>query len=302
MTPILFIGIGILMAILWIDLKFDWLAVPYRGKMERLSEDVLAPMAYYYRYVTGKPIVIAMVMLSMMIAIILEIVQGTVPAWVAWASLLVFGTAITRSAILVIPTCRRFGKRTDSIEKQTSTAHAMLGMHLFAFACVLTLAILQLSVFTAIMMNMVLFTCIGFLAGFVWINIKFDWIAVPYRNKPGILPEEVLVPMTLFYRHLKSAIQLAVVMIFILLIFILEIVQGMVSPWVAWGCLILFAITMTRSLLVVIPSARRLAARTDSLEKQTSLAHGMLPMHLLAFTVALILAGLQLYSYYTTLK
>ena len=72
MTPILFICSGFILTVLWIDLKFDWLAVPYRGKAGNLPEEVLAPMTYFYRYITGKPIVMATVMLLIVATIVLQ--------------------------------------------------------------------------------------------------------------------------------------------------------------------------------------------------------------------------------------
>ena len=144
MTLILFICVGFLAAVLWIDIKFDWLAVPYRGKPGILPEEVLAPMSYFYRYVTGRPVIVATAMILIVVALILEIVQATVPAWMAWTSLVLFAVAAIRSAILVIPTARRFGRRTDTLEEQTRVAHALLWMHLFAFVLVLLVGVLQL--------------------------------------------------------------------------------------------------------------------------------------------------------------
>jgi len=144
MTPILFICAGFIMAILWVDLKFDWLAVPYRSKPGVLPEDVLAPMTYFYRYVTGKPIVLATMFLLVLLTLILEIVQASVPGWVAWTSLALFAMAVVRSTILVIPSARRFGARTDTLQEQTRLAYALLGMHLFAMSMVMSMTALQL--------------------------------------------------------------------------------------------------------------------------------------------------------------
>lgn len=294
MTSILFFGTGVLLAILWIDIKFDWLAVPYRKKPGILPEDVLLPMTYYYRYVTGKPIVIALIMLSMIVAIILEIVQASVPAWAAWASLIVFGTAMTRSAVLVIPTCRRFGQRTDTPEKETATAHAILWMHFFAFGCILVLIALQL--YATMKPQMILFVCIGFVAGVAWVNVKFDLLAVPYRGKSEKLPEEVLEPIALFHRYIRSAAQLGIALIVILAILILQIVQNTTPTWLAWTCLIVLLSGIAWLASIGIRSARRLGTRLDSLETQTKLAHGLLPLHIFALSAILIVMALQTYA------
>lgn len=296
MTPILFIASGFILGILWVDLKFDWLAVPYRRKPGLLPEEVLVPMTYFYRYITGKPIVLATLMLAIVVTIILELIQISVPAWVAWVSLILFGTAMIRSAVMVIPTARRFGMRTDDLEKQTSIAHALLGMHLFAFILVLLMTILQFYATMGVKTSMFFFVCLGFVLSIAWINLKFDWIAVPYRGKPGSLPEQVLEPITLFHRYIRSAIQLGLAILFVLVTLIMQIVQGSVPSWLAWVCLVLFGSGVIWLSSVGIRSGRRLGARVDSLEKQTSLAHGLLPMHIFALVVTLLTTILQVYA------
>lgn len=144
MTPILLIALGFVLSIGWVDLKFDWLAVRYRGKPGVLPEEVLAPMTYFFRYVTGKPIVFITGLVLIVTALILEIVQASVPAWVAWTSLVLFGVAMTWITAFVVPTARRFGRRTDTLEEQTRIAHALFGMHLTGFVLVFTVAVLQL--------------------------------------------------------------------------------------------------------------------------------------------------------------
>ncbi len=279
-----------------VDLKFDWLAVPYRGKPGILPEEqVLAPMTYFYRYVTGKPIVMGTMFILILVTLILEIAQASIPAWVAWTSLVLFAVAVVRSTILVIPTARRFGRRTDTLEEQTRIAHALLGMHLFTFVLVLLMGALQLYATTSMKTSMVLFFSIGYIIAIAWLNLKFDLIAVPHRGTPGILPEEILAPIALFHRYLKSAVAMGAAMIFILTMLILEIIQGTIPGWLAWTSLVLFIVGMSVP-ITLIRSGRRLGARTDSLEKQTSLAHGLFLGHLAGVVIILIVGVLQLYA------
>ena len=145
MTPLLFICIGFVIAVLWIDLKFDWLSFRYRGQPGVLPEkEVLAPMTYYYRYVTGKPVVILIVLLFILFSIISQIVQAVVPGWVAWTSLILFGATMMFAALRVIPAARRFGTRVDSLEEQSRVALALFTMHFFEFLAILTVAGLQI--------------------------------------------------------------------------------------------------------------------------------------------------------------
>ena len=144
MNLIFFLCLGFVLCVVWIDLKFDWLAVPYRGKPGPLPEEVLAPMSYFYRYITVNPIALALAMLFSVVTLIMQIIQASVPAWVSWTSLILFALAFVRAFLLVIPVARSLGKRTDSLEKQTSMAHALLIAHLFGFSLVLAVTLLQL--------------------------------------------------------------------------------------------------------------------------------------------------------------
>jgi hypothetical protein len=145
-------------------------------------------------------------------------------------------------------------------------------------------------------MNMILFSCLGFAITFTWIQLRFDWLALPYRNQPGLLPEDVLAPITHFHLYLRARVLLIAIMLLILLLIVLEIIQASVTSWVAWSSLILFIGGMVWAILIMIPTGKRLGKRIDSLEEQTRLAHSLLPMHLLAFGIILAVWLLQLYG------
>lgn len=145
-------------------------------------------------------------------------------------------------------------------------------------------------------MILILFSCLGFVIAFTWFQLRFDWLALPYRGKPGLLPEEVLVTITDFHRYLRARVLLAIVMIVTLLLIIIEIVQVSVPVWVSWSSLILYIVGMAWASLVVIPCGKRLGMRVDSLEEQTRLAHNLLPMHLVAFGIILVVWVLQLFG------
>lgn len=295
MTPILFIASGFILGILWVDLKFDWLAVPHRDKSGLLPTEAMTPMVYFYRYVTGKPIVMMTAILMIVTTLILEISQGLVPAWVTWLSLLFFGIGAGSGVTWVIPTARRFGRDTDSPEKQTKVAHALLGMHSLVFFSVLLMTLVQLYVVSGTKISMFFFVCIGYIISIGWLNVKFDWVAMPYRGKPDVLPEELVAPIALFHRYLNSAIEMGVAIIFILVTLIFEVAQGLLPNWIVWPSLILFVIGMYIP-MALIRSARRLGERTDAVEKQTSLAHGLLPGSVIGLIIILLIGVLQAYG------
>jgi hypothetical protein len=141
---ILFACIGYLIAVLWIDLIFDTMVLPYHNSKEPLPEEVLATMAAFFKRITLKPRLIYVVMISMWAIIILQIVQSSVPAWIAWASLVLTTVPTGYATARVMPAARRLGTRADSLEKQSELARSLFSMHALSFTLMTILFILQL--------------------------------------------------------------------------------------------------------------------------------------------------------------
>ncbi len=141
---ILFLCLGYLLAVLWIDLIFDSLVLPYHGSNEPLPEEVLVTMSSFFKRITFKPRLIFVVMIAMLTIVILQIVQGTVPAWVAWASLVIVTVPTGYATARVMPAARRLGTRQDSLEKQSELARSLFAMHTLSFVLMTLLGIIQL--------------------------------------------------------------------------------------------------------------------------------------------------------------
>jgi hypothetical protein len=141
---ILSIGIGFLLAVLWIDIIFDSMVLPHRDTKEPLPQEVLETMTRFFHRLTDKPRLIFVIMSTMLAIIILQIVQSSVPAWAGWSSLILFLTPTGFAAIRVIPTAQRLGSRKDTIEKQSELARSLIGMHTFCLILMVLLAGIQL--------------------------------------------------------------------------------------------------------------------------------------------------------------
>ncbi len=141
---ILCLSIGFLTAVLWTDLVFDSVILPYRGTGENLPEEVLAATSSYYRRVTYKPYALFLVMAAMLGALIFQIAQGLVPAWVGWTSLILFLIPTGCAGAYVIPIAVRLGARKGGIEKQSALARSLFGAHLFCFILVIMLIAIQI--------------------------------------------------------------------------------------------------------------------------------------------------------------
>src|SRR5215510_12566876 len=135
--------IGYLIAVLWVDLIFDSLVLPHHDK-ETLPEEVLATMSSFFKRLTHKPRLIFVVMVTMFMSMILQIVQGTVPAWVAWTSLVLVVAPTGYASTRVMPAARRLGSRIDGVEKQSELARSPFAMHSFSLFLMTLLMVVQL--------------------------------------------------------------------------------------------------------------------------------------------------------------
>jgi hypothetical protein len=140
-------GAGFLLAVLWFDLMFDVQVAGRRG--EALPEEVLDSIGRYYRRVTtsARPMnrLVAMAMLATVAAIVIEISAGDAPAWVGWASLALAVAAIALAGTRTVPAAIRLGARTDTAERQTTLARAILRDHLCCLAAIAALIVVQLA-------------------------------------------------------------------------------------------------------------------------------------------------------------
>jgi hypothetical protein len=138
-----FICIGFMLAVLYIDLMFDVTAVPYRREKTTLPKEVLDPITLYYGRITQNPYVLMFVMLTTTICLVAEIMYALVPRWVGYASLILMALAMLGGSLKVIPSAQRLGSRRDPADTQTSLVHGMLPAHIFLLVCILLLAIIQ---------------------------------------------------------------------------------------------------------------------------------------------------------------
>ena len=140
-------GAGFLLAVLWFDLMFDVQTRKHAG--DALPADVLASISTYYRRVTTEahPMnrLVAAVMLLTLAAICAEIVEDKNPWWIGWGSIVLGGSDFVATMIRTVPNARRLGTAADSPEEQSRLARAVCRDHVFSFARMLVVLILQLS-------------------------------------------------------------------------------------------------------------------------------------------------------------
>jgi hypothetical protein len=139
---------GFLLAILWMDLIFDTQAGrPVRGRGQ-LSEPALSAIAGYYRRATttSQPMgrLIALVMLVLLGALLVEAVSGTSPGWLLICSAVLAGGPILLAAARTVPNAVRLGRLTDGPIEQTRLARAIYRDHLVCLAGIAAVLVLWL--------------------------------------------------------------------------------------------------------------------------------------------------------------
>jgi hypothetical protein len=132
-----------MIAILYIDLQFDMLALPHRRAGGPMPADVLRQIATYYGVITKNPYLLMFVMMTTLTCIVAEILYDLVPRWVGYSSLILIGLAMGVGIIKVIPTAQRLATDKDAADERTRMVHGMFPSHIFLLTAILLLALLQ---------------------------------------------------------------------------------------------------------------------------------------------------------------
>ena len=139
-------GAGFLLAVLWFDLMFDVQTRKHAG--DSLPPEVLASISAYYRRVTTEAYpmnrLVALVMLLTLAAICAEIVQGQNPWWIGWGSIALAGSGFVPTMMRTVPNARRLGTSADTAQEQSRLARAICRDHVFSFARMFVVLVLQL--------------------------------------------------------------------------------------------------------------------------------------------------------------
>lgn len=134
---------GFLLAVLWMDLIFDTQAGRPVRRGGKLTEPTLVAIAAYYRRATttSQPMgrIIALVMVVLLGALVVEGVSGTAPGWLLITSAVLAGGPILLAASRTVPNAVRLGRRTDGPDEQSRLAFAIYRDHI---ACLVGIAAL----------------------------------------------------------------------------------------------------------------------------------------------------------------
>lgn len=142
------VGGGFLLAVLWFDLMFDVQVGRRRGEAPVPDTAVVASIAAYYRRVTtdARPMnrLVAAMMLVTLGAVVAQLVAGTDPPWMAWASLVFAVVPIGLAAGRTVRNAVRLGAgAVEPPEARAALARLIYRDHVVCFACVAVFVAVQ---------------------------------------------------------------------------------------------------------------------------------------------------------------
>jgi hypothetical protein len=147
LSQIIAAGAGFLIAVLWFDLMFDVQVFRHRRAPE-VPESVLDSIAAYYHRVTetASPMgrLVAIVMLSLLVALVVQTARGDVSAWVSVVSVAAALVGFGLGGMRVFRRAQRLGRRTDPADVRSKIARSILRDHLVCLAAMVTLLATQL--------------------------------------------------------------------------------------------------------------------------------------------------------------
>lgn len=123
----------------------------------------------------------------------------------------------------------------------------------------------------------------GFLLAVLWFDLMFDVQTIVQHQRE--LPEEVLASIAGYYGRVTTAARpmnrlIALVMLATLAAIVVELTGGHQANWVPWASLALAVPPIVLAGAHTVPSAVRLGARRDPIERQSALARTICREHL----------------------
>jgi hypothetical protein len=137
----------------------------------------------------------------------------------------------------------------------------------------------------------------GFLLAVLWFDLMFDIQVAGHRERQ--LPEQVLASIAGYYGRVTTAARpmnrlIASVMIATLAAIVVEVAREDPNAWLPWVSLALAIPPITLAAARIVPSAVRLGARTDPLERQSELARSIFRGHVFSAAAIAALITVQL--------
>lgn len=137
----------------------------------------------------------------------------------------------------------------------------------------------------------------GFLLAVLWFDLMFDVQVLSHRGRN--LPEDVLMSVSGYYRRVTTAARpmnrlIGATMVATIVAIGMQIGRRDAPRWVGWTSLALVVSPVVLAIARTVPNAVRLGARTDSVDRQNTLARSICRDHLLCLAAITVLLTVQL--------
>jgi hypothetical protein len=141
-------AVGFLLAVLWFDLMHDVQVLRPRAGAD--EGEAVRSIARYYRRVTAdaRPMnrLVALVMVAALAGIVVEIVNGDVPVWAAWVSLVLALAAISVAAVRTVKNAVALGADVDDLTPAHEAVARSIGRdHVFCLCAMAVVLAVQLA-------------------------------------------------------------------------------------------------------------------------------------------------------------
>lgn len=138
----------------------------------------------------------------------------------------------------------------------------------------------------------------GFLIAVLWFDLMFDVQVARHRREPTV-PEPVLGSIAAYYRRVTTTASpmgrlVGLVMLVLLGGLVAQAVDGDVPAWVSAVSIPAAVLATGLAIARVFAAARRLGARTDSVEEQSRLARAIFRAHLVCLAGMSVVLAVQL--------
>jgi hypothetical protein len=88
---------------------------------------------------------VSLAMVVLLLSLVLEIVVGRQPAWIAWTALAVAGSAIGLAISRTVRGAVRLGRSNEPVEVRSRLAHTVYRDHVYCFAAMAAVAGMQVA-------------------------------------------------------------------------------------------------------------------------------------------------------------
>ena len=148
------------------------------------------------------------------------------------------------------------------------------------------------------MIEQIVAACAGFLLAVLWFDLMFDVQVARHRNEP-LVSESALGSIAAYYRRVTTTASpmgrlVALVMVALWGGLIAQAIDGDAPAWVSVVSIPAAVGATGLAIVRVFGEARRLGARTDSIEVQSQLARSIFREHLLCLAGMTTVLAVQL--------